>query len=400
VLVLLLAAPAGASFLPPVRQPRSSEQLAVLHDGVVWVDDGRVLFQSFWSGRVTLGGLESTSPPVLASSGSAVVLVGGARAGFAGGFPPRRLAPVESPGEEAREVAGGDCADWSPLVGSTLRIKSNFAVGQGELIDAGECQVENGGFEEQELATSQPLFVHNLGGGEWHVLRWVKGHDPPVLATEGHLLAIGEPVSAMTMRVTVLDLATRKILARFQTPPGYLSFASARRLVLSVPVREVATSAHAAEAIRRVERVAVYRLDLYTLHGSLLAYLGSVVGLPLVSHMHLLESEAVDGAEILAARNLLDGSRRRLIGFDGPPRSLDAVGFRWPAVAIVETTRAPLAQSEVTCESGEYHPAGPPQLRIFDLARREPYVQPLPVPHLAPPPGRCPPRPVYVGGAG
>ncbi len=40
---------------------------------------------------------------------------------------------------------------------------------------------------------------------EWHVLRWIRGHYPPILATEGNLLAIGAQLSLATMRVMILD---------------------------------------------------------------------------------------------------------------------------------------------------------------------------------------------------
>jgi hypothetical protein len=383
---------------PAFRRSAASLPLAVLRDGVVWVDQGRVLFQGFRAGEVTLGGMPASSTPILAASDNAVALVG-AGAGFAGGVPPARLTPVEGVGEEVREFAGGECSVWSPKVGSTAEAPSDFAVADGELLDMGECQAENGGFDEQELASAQPLFVHRLHGGGWRILRWVKGHQPPILATERNLLAIGEPVSDARMRVTILDLARRALVAQFRAPLGDLGFASSRRLVLSVPAfPEHAVSSRTASAAS-LELVKIsYRLQLYTLNGQPLAYLGTVGEPALVSHMHLLVNEDVEGHSVLAVRNILDGSSRRLIGFNEPARALEAVGFRWPAAALLETTSAPLQQSEVTCVSGEYHRAKPPLLRIFDLARPESYVPPPPSAHLAPPVGPCRPRPVYAKG--
>lgn len=401
-LLLLAAISATGAFgalRPPfrLRRPAASQTLAVLRNGVVWVDQGRVLFQGFSAGQVTLGGMPASSTPILAASANAVVLIG-AGPGFAGGIPPGRLAPVEGVDEEVREFAGAGCSVWSPKIGSTSEAPSDVAVVDGELVDAGECQAENGGFVEQELATAQPLFIHRLHGGGWRILRWLKGKQPPILATEGDLLAIGEPVSAVRMRVTVLDLASRALVAQFGAPLGDLSFASSRRLVLSVPAyaRRASSSSAPPAATERLLRTTSYRLQLYTLNGQPLAYLGTAGEPPLVSHMHLLVNEEVAGHSVLAVRNILDGSTRRLIGFDEPARTLEAVGFRWPAVALLETTSVPLAQSEVTCESGEYHHASPPLLRIFDLARPESYVPPPPSAHLAPPVGPCRRRVIEV----
>lgn len=384
----------------PVRGLREGSQpIAVLGDGVVWVDEDKVVFQGFRSGAATLGGLPQSRTPILEGSGNAVVLVG-AGAGFSAGIPPRRLAPVEGADEEVRAFVGGGCSHWSPLV-SSLDAPEDFAVADGELVDAGECPIENGGFDEQELATAQPLFVHNLRGGEWHVLRWLKGHEPPILAADGNLLAIGEPLSTETvrvtgperMRVTILELPTRNVVSRFVAPLGHLSFASKRRLVVLVLVgaRAAAAPPPSKQPEVTIRLRSSYRLDLYGLDGRPLAYIGTVREPVLISHMHMLVEEEVEGHTVLAVRNMLDGSTRRLIGFNEPARTLEAVAFRWPAVALIETTSVPLAQSEVTCGSGEYHPASPPRLRIFDLARRETYMPPPPSAHLSHPAG-CPPR--------
>jgi hypothetical protein len=114
--------------------------------------------------------------------------------------------------------------------------------------------------------------------------------------------------------------------------------------------------------------------------------------------MHVVTYESVEGHLVLAVRNLLGTKSRRLIGFNEPARRLLGLAFRWPAVAVVETTSAPLSQSEVTCQSREYHPPSKPFLAIFDVARSEPYVPPPPSAHLTPPPGNCPPLPKYAAG--
>jgi len=387
-------AASGIAIAPPPPGLRAAPKpVAVLPHGVVWVDQGRVLFQGFRSGPVTLGGVTSGGIPMLAASGGAVALVG-AEAGFAAGSPPRRLRSVEAPhDEEVREFAGGGCPVWSPLAGSTGARSSDFAVADGELVDAGECQAEYGYAEEQSRVTSQPLFIHRLHGGGWRVLRWMTGDRAPVLATEGNLLAIGEPLSEVRMRVTIVDLASRRLVARFGAARGELSFASRHRLVLSVPEFAGAAASSrtaAAEAPSRIPvRRASYGLQLYALDGTLLAYIGTSEAPAQASRMRLLVQEDVEGDQVLAVRNILDGTSRQLIGFNGRARTLEGVAFRWPAVALIETTSVPLAQSEVTCSSGEYHAASPPRLRIIDLTRLDYYLPPPPSAHLEPPAGLC-----------
>lgn len=384
--MLTCVASAVAHFEPlEARRPR----LAVLHDGVVWDDQGRVVFQGFWSPGAVLGWV-ATSSPSFVSSGQSVALLGVPQGGFAAGSPPARLQPVEHLYEEMQQVEGGECSSWEPV--TTSGTYEDFDVARGELIDVGTCQTVNGGFPEEESASSQPLFMRKLHGGEWHVLRWIRGHDPPILASEGDLLAIGGQLSLATMRVTILDLASGRMVGRFDTPDGYLSFASPRRLLLSVPLRlppetRVPLDARTSQESQRV-RSPSYRLELYSLRGDRLAVLGKAPEVPLVSDMHLVIEESVEDGQALAVRSVLGGPSRRLIAFNAA-RTLQAVAFRWPAVAIVETTSAPLSQNEVTCERREYHEPSAPFLAIFDLERSEPFEPAPPSAHLAPPPGPC-----------
>jgi hypothetical protein len=119
---------------------------------------------------------------------------------------------------------------------------------------------------------------------------------------------------------------------------------------------------------------------LYSLRGRELADLGVAPEPPLVSHMHHLVEEPVPGGEVLSVRSLLGGAPRRLIAFN-EARSLESAAFRWPVVAVVEWTRSPLAQSEVGCGGSEYD-LGHASLRVFDLARPEPFVAPPPAADL------------------
>ena len=392
---LVVALTCVASALARFQPIESRQQhLAVLHGGVVWVDRGRVLFRAFWSPGAILGSV-GTSSPTFASSGQSVALLGVPQGGFAAANPPARLEPVEHPYEESHRVEGGECTSWEP---ATSGIYNDFAVAQGELIDAGVCEEVNGGFTEEETATSQPLFIRKLRGGEWHVLRWIEGHYPPILATEGNLLAIGAQLSLATMRVTILDLATGRMVARFDTPDGFLAFASPRRLLLSVPLplppqergAPVPLDARIESAPRRV-RLPSYMLELYSLRGRRVAVLGRAPEVPLVSDMHILTEEPFESGQALAVRSVFGGSSRRLIGFNGA-RTLQALAFRWPAVAVVETTSAPLSQDEVTCQRREYHVPSAPFLAIFDLERSERFESAPPSAHLEPPPGPCPPN--------
>lgn len=381
LVALLACLPSAVAFAAPLTG--SSEELAVLGRGVVWIHQGQVLFEGFRSGSVSLGSASDFNT-TLASSSSAVASVGGSNS-LAASIPPSRLGRIEGLYEG---VSGGGCSSWLPALSA-----EDFAVAGDEVVSDGECLGETAsGASEQRTATGQPLFIRSLRGGTWRVLWWVRGHEQPVLATEGSRLAIGVQVPHAEMRVTVLDLATRKLKARFDLPNGYLSFASSTRVVLSVPLCREARPTFRPLAVKtarasRVECGYAYRIALYSMRGRELADLGVAPEPPLVSHMHFLAEESLAGGQVLAVRSVLGGASQLLIGLN-PARSLVSAAFRWPAVAVVEWTRNPLSQSEVTCQSGQYQ-VGQPSLRIFDLARTEPFVSPPPTAHLIEPTG-CP----------
>ena len=390
LLGLLVCAPSTTAALAPAG---ASQGLAVLHDGVVWVQRGRVLFRGFRSGVQVLQSIGEAAPTLAASSG-AVVLSGIPEVGWeighprptqpSRGHPSGRLTRLERGGRPTPEVSGGGCSDWEPLTS-----ESDFTVAGNALIDAAECPARNGAPDEAPSATRQPLFLHRLSGGGWRVLGWLRGHERPLLASTGRLLLAAAQLSATRMLVTVLDLASGRRLARFAAPDGYPSFASPRRLVLSVPLPRAAVRRRArARSDTASTRPAVparrYRVGLYSLRGRELEGLGTSASPPLSSDMHLL---ALERTGVLTVRSLPSGRRRALIGFDEPARTLTGLAFRWPAVAVLETESAPLAKSEISCPGGEYGPPGQPSLRIFDLARGEPFVAP---PQLAALPIPCP----------
>lgn len=360
--------------------------MTVLARGVVWVDQTRVLYQGFRSSSRVLGGLERPEPS-LASSGTAVVVAGrGLREGFSGAVPPGRLAPIGQIWDEQR---GGGCT-WLP---SEAADEGQFVVIGEQLIDTATCGEET---VPQEPGM-QPLFARNVRGHEWRVLRWLKGRRSPALAVEGNLLAVGDPSSTGRMRVTIFTFPRARPVAQFDAPAGYISFASSRRIVISEPVAR--RSQEARPPIGSPEKMRLkltYRAELYSLRGRRLSDLGNLGQSPLVSHMHVLIQESVEGGSVLVVRSLPHGPSRRLVGFDEPARALEGVAFRWPAVALVESTSTPLQQSEVTCDSGEYHRRGPSFLAILDLARAETFLPAPPRPHLAPPAGKCTPHVVGV----
>src|SRR5579871_4373331 len=189
VVALVAAAMARAEVTPPSPyfRPRAGAGVAVLANGVVWAKDHSVLYQGFWSPSRVLGGL-GTTEPVLASSAKAVVVArrGSREPLFSGAVPPGRLGAIDQ--IWAPQVGAG--CEWLP---SEAAAAGGFAVAGDELLDGASCAEE---LAFQEQVARQPLFVRNVRGGEWHVLRWLAGRASPVLATEGDLLAVGVRSSA------------------------------------------------------------------------------------------------------------------------------------------------------------------------------------------------------------
>jgi hypothetical protein len=270
----------------------------------------------------------------------------------------------------------------------------------GEELISGEVTViENEPFE------AQPLFARDLRGGRWRVLRWLPGDTPPLLAAEDNRIAIGLQFTTTKMEVSLVDVGSGRTQAHFGVPDGYLSFASPQRLLLSTPSweRELGQFPLAPQprpSAFPYSRLGAkgYSLSLYSTKGKRIASVGSTQEAPLVSDMHLVtvgggeEASSLEGASgsVIVLRGLRSGQTRQVIGFNPPGRELIALAFRWPALVVVESTSAPLRQSEVTCSSGEYQPSSGPFLATFDLAFPEAFVPAPPSPHLEqPPPSLC-----------
>jgi hypothetical protein len=388
--------------------------------GVVWFDNGTILLRGFVGSDATLGWISPSrrlySPHLLASGVAAAGLLeygqetsAGAPPEFSGGVPPRPLVSIPQP----KPVSGGGCQRWEPATHARI---GNFVVAGDTLVTAAECDgeplisgevpvIENEPFERQ------PLFLRNLRGGRWRVLRWLPGELPPILAAEASQVAIGVQLSPERMEVSVVDVRSGKTHAHFGAPDGYLSFASPERLVLSIPAFARPWEREFGPFPLRprlplgesVQHVTGYNLALYSTRGKRTASMGSSQEPPLVSGMHLVTVETGEDAHsggapqsVISVRSLVGGATRHVIGFNPPGRTLITLAFRWPALAVVETTSAPRPQSELTCYNSEYQPPSSPFLEVFDLAQSEPFLPPPPTPHLARPAsspcGPAPPR--------
>jgi hypothetical protein len=383
---LATIAAAAPSRAEPFLRPSGSSAgagVAVLAKGAVWSDGYQLRWQGFSSPGKVLGGLHEPDP-FLASSANAVALAGRgfSESFFSAAVPPDRFAPI---GQVWAPVRGAGC-EWLPWGTAEPR---EFVVAGNQLVDGGDCAEE---MTFQAQLPKQPLFVRDVRGGNWHVLRWLSGRATPVLAAEGEKLAVGVGSSTRRMHVVVFDLPSTKPIAQFDAPAGYLGFASPTRLIDSVLVPLHPHEAKAPPLIEPFKRRVPhsYSVELYSLDGRRLAALGTFGEPPLASHMHLLSVEGNEGESRLVLRSIADGRARPLVGFSEPVRSLEGFAFRWPAVAFVERTSVPRVQSEVTCTSGEYKPPEPPTLLILDLARAEPFLPAPPRAHLAPPAGTCP----------
>jgi hypothetical protein len=375
----------GVAVMIPPRQ-----ELAAVAGGVVWVDQGPALLSGFSSASSVLGSVDGFGGRgrQLASSRDAVAVLTDER--WLGSVLPAPLSPLAEP----RPVNGGECVGWVPAVSPS----ADFAVVGDDLVSAGECKGSPDVVGEQGAATRQPLFIRDLRGGRWRVLRWLAGGEPPMLRGGGDALAIGTQLSPRLMRVALVALPGGGTKTRFDVPDGYLSFASRERLVLSVPTDSWPEEADfplppAIDGYREAGPTS-YELSLYSTGGDRLAALGSASSLPLVSDMHLVSKEAAEDGSTLSVRSLPDGTSRQVVGFDAPARTLLALAFQWPDLTIAQTTSTPLAQAEIGCWNSEYGPASTPSLSSFDLAQEDAFDAAPPLAHLARPPlSACGPAP-------
>ena len=375
----------GSAWAPPPPPP-PQQALAVTRAGVVWFDQGRLSLQGFRPGRTALGAVTAGGRWVPQLSSSAVAVAGLLSEGeFVGGVPPPALRAIAQP----RPVRGSGCRRWEP----DTRPIGDFVVAASDLVVAGACESrEAGAVTGQPLR--QPLFLRELRGGRWRVLRWLGGDARPILAAEGGLLAIGEEHFASPMRVSIVDVGDGRTAARFSMPEGYLAFASRRRLVLSAVNR----TPWPLEPVVRLGRGSYggpggdggYRLALYSTGGRFIAELGSAEAPALVSHMHLLsDAYSESEGEVFSVRALPAGPPRRVIGFRDPARSLVTLAFRWPTLTAVQTTSSLLAPSQFNCFYGQYGPPSSPALSILNLARSTRFL-PAPPPPPASKASMCP----------
>jgi hypothetical protein len=341
--------------------------LAIVNGGVLWFDEGSLLLESPHSGIRPLAASGSFLDDFFSSARATAALTEGvdSEPHFVANVLPRRLTAIAQP----PRLSGGGCTWWEP--------SRPYVVVEDDLVATGECQ------EIKEHPVREPLFIRNLRGGRWKILRWLTGTSGPQFAAEGPLLAIGAQRLDRWMTISILDLATGATQPSFQTPLGQLAFASPQRLVLEIPDRVAATR-------RPWERSQAVSLRLYSSRGNYLADLGSMTE-PLISGMHIVVYE--EGT--LSVRSVAGGAPRPIVGFNPPARELDAFAFRWPDLVVSETTSTPLLPGEVRCRSGSYGPSSEPFLTTFGLARVEPFDAPPATVHVEPavPRTNCGPAP-------
>lgn len=359
----LVVASQSVAMAPP--RPFENKGLAIVNGGVLRLEEGALLLEGPHSRIRRLGASSLFQDDFSSSASATAVLLENVKLSeephFVASVLPQRLSAVAQP----QRLSGGGCAWWEP--------SGDFVVVEDELVAAGECQ------EIKEHPVRGPLFIRNLRGGRWKVLRWLAGVSDAAFAAEGDLLAVGVHRFDRRMRVSILDLSTDAMRASFETPFGQLAFASPRRLVLEIPDR-----------VTSIEGRQPVSLRLYSTRGNYLANLGDLTE-PLISRMHIVAYEN----DTLSVRRVAGGPPRPVVGFNPPARGLDAFAFRWPDLVVSETTSKPLLPSEVRCWSGSYAPSSEPFLATFDLARIEPFDAPPAIVNVEPavPLTNCGPAP-------
>jgi len=352
---------------PPLQQA-----LAVTPAGVVWASaDGIVLEVAGRTSRrlAVLG--NPAGPYVLESSGDTFALLTGS--GLWSGMTSSGAAPL------APAVVDG-C--WQP---QSDGLSTFFDVADGEVVLDAKSICAPGTTGQ----TSQPVFVHPARGGSWRVLTRVAGSAPPVLASDGALLAIGTQQSSAQMSVRVLNMRSGRTVDHFSVADGYLEFASPTRLVLTIPpvdagfpLGQVVVNPAVGALIDGGVSL-LYRPALYSTAGRLLARLGLSSFPPLVSDGHMVTVDnASDGPTTISVRPLPSGPTTNLISFANPARTLLTEALGWPTLAIDSTTSPRLPPGEYDCGNAGYFGApSPPTLSALDLARAVAYV---PAPAIPP----------------
>jgi hypothetical protein len=369
-LVSVLAALVGASTAHAGPAPPPAQQaVAIVKAGVVWYENGVVRLTEPDGERRVLAATRPApaGPPQIGSSATAVVVDDGGS--FTGGLPPAslaRLGPFHSP-------SSGRLHCWRPEDAVNI---PEFVVAGDELIVAAERTCGPPG------SSRQPLFEKDLRGGPWRVVRWLPNESPPVLAAEGSLLAIGVQHSlTAAMDVQVLDADTGSTRSSLKLPEGYLAFAGRNRLIVSVPtftsfplyIRLETPSGDYGGS--RGSLGGEYDAAMYNLHGALVRTLGTIPQQPTVSAMRrvAVTNTPQSNTATLSVQSVSGSSQRSVIGFD-QGRSLIALAWRWPLLAIVETTATALPDGTFNCSNGRYSAPSAPFLTTFDLARTSAFV--------------------------
>jgi hypothetical protein len=369
------SAPGSAAPSPATVPPRLvPEAVAVTPAGVVWFDQDRIRLVER-SGRIRQlrsiparirGGVYLSQ-----SAGRWVALQ--TSHGLMVGTPGRlRLLHFPSPSVATR------CVGWlaqANFLGRFFVLTRNRMV-----LDATGCRNHGG---------PQLIYVKAIGGsGPWRVLMKLgRNHNPRLLAAYGDLLAVGEQfsragASSRRMRVSVIDLRTDHLKQRFEAPDGYLQFADARRLVVSVPVPSRAPLQSGISPDGGWASDAgcdPCRMLLYSTHGRLIARLGTTSDPPLVSEDHLVSFDYSyqTTTETVSVRELPFGAPQLVRAFRAPGMTLATLSLRWPWLATVQIARQVVPPAHRYGCSG-YGPPGPPYETTLNLARTVPSLPAAP----------------------
>jgi hypothetical protein len=371
IATLVFAAPAAA--IPP--PPPAQQAVAIVKAGVVWYDNGVVSLIGPAGTRTVLARWKQSYPfgaPQISSSGVAVALAAENR--FLGGIPPAPLATVAF----GQKGGAHECPRWQPELHSV----GNFVVAGDQLVAAAETTCG------RRATSPQPVFVKNLRGGPWRVLRWLHGTAPPMLAADGSLVAIGAQRSPSSTAVRVVNVESGSTVAHANLPDGYLTFAAPDRLTDSIPTFGSFPFYFRLETVdgsfsgARGSLGGGYRTALYTTAGRLVGTLGTEGTLTQTSASRQVEVDYNPSAETqtVVMKRIPGGETRDVIGMNPPARGLRGLAWRWPKLALIETTSTALPDGQFNCRYGTYGPPSAPFLETFNLAKHGTFVPPPPTP--------------------
>jgi hypothetical protein len=239
VVLGVLAGPAPAGAIPP-PPPGPPQAVLATVAGVAW---------SFGGVLATAAGGTASAGPVFPTGGGTVVGRGlieptpvgrdgwiaadgstGIMAGrFGAPLTPVPSGPPTAPGCRGwrADTAQGARPPVTVNARGAVTRAAAFAVAGSRLVVAG-----TGACPGTPPPSLRPLFVRDLRGGPWRVLRQVAARGELVLAATGHWLAVGAPAGTAHMTASVYDHDGTRL--RYRVPglsPGRLTLDTAGRLL-------------------------------------------------------------------------------------------------------------------------------------------------------------------------